>query len=192
MKPSPTSVPAEALATLRRKLAMLPARHPERAELLRSTYTLYGVSRATLYRQLRGERRVRDAHRRDRGTARVMPVAEIERWCEIVAAMQARTTNRKGRCLSVARVLELLVDHGVEAPDGLQKLAPDNLTASTLNRHMRRLGYDRDRMTREPAAVRYHAEHANDLWHFDMNPSDLKQLERPPPWVDLAREGNPS
>ncbi len=127
-----------------------------------------------------------------RGTARVMPVAEIERWCEIVAAMQARTTNRKGRCLSVARVLELLVDHGVEAPDGLQKLAPDNLTASTLNRHMRRLGYDRDRMTREPAAVRYHAEHANDLWHFDMNPSDLKQLERPPPWVDLAREGNPT
>jgi len=25
-----------------------------------------------------------------------------------------------------------------------------------------------------------------------MSPSDLKQLERPPPWVDIAREGNPT
>jgi hypothetical protein len=26
-----------------------------------------------------------------------MPAAEIERWCEIVAAMKVRTANRKGR-----------------------------------------------------------------------------------------------
>jgi hypothetical protein len=43
-----SSVPAEALATLRRKLALLPSRHPERAVLLQSTYTLYGISRPTL------------------------------------------------------------------------------------------------------------------------------------------------
>lgn len=34
-------------------------------------------------------------------------------------------------------------------------------------------------MTREPAAVRYQAERANMLWHFDMSPSDLKQLKAP-------------
>ena len=50
---------------------------------------------------------------------------------------------------------------------------------------MGRLGYDHARMTREPAAVRFQAERADGLWHFDMSPSDLKQLAVPPPWVDL-------
>ena len=47
-----------------------------------------------------------------------MPAAEIERWCEIIAAMKVRTTNRKGRHLSTVRILQLLVEHGVETPDG--------------------------------------------------------------------------
>ena len=80
------TVPIEALATLRRRLAALPGRHPQREALLSSTAELYAISRATLYRLLRGERRPRDAHRADRGTPRVMPAAEIERWCEIIAA----------------------------------------------------------------------------------------------------------
>jgi hypothetical protein len=76
------AVPIEALATLRRRLAALPGRHPQRETLLSSTTELYAISRATLYRLLRGERRPRDAHRADRGAPRVMPAAEIERWCE--------------------------------------------------------------------------------------------------------------
>jgi hypothetical protein len=80
------AVPIEALATLRRRLAALPGRHPQREALLSSTAELYAVSRATV------------------------------------------------------RILQLLVEHGVETPDGLQKLAPGRLTASTINRHMRRLG----------------------------------------------------
>jgi hypothetical protein len=185
------AVPLEAIATLRRRLAALPSRHPERQALLASTAGIYNVSRATLYRLLRGDRRPKDAHRSDRGQPRVMASAELERWCEIVAAMKVRTTNKKGRCLSNARILELLVDHGVETPDGLQKLAPGRLTASTLNRHIRRLGYDHARMTREPPAVRFQAERSNALWHFDMSPSDLKQLETPP-WIDLDRQGAPT
>jgi hypothetical protein len=82
------TVPIEALATLRRRLAALPGRHPQREALLSSTTELYAISRATLYRLLRGERGPRDAHRADRGTPRVMPAAEIERWCEIIAAMK--------------------------------------------------------------------------------------------------------
>jgi hypothetical protein len=185
------AVPLEAVAMLRRRLAALPARHPERQVLLASTAGLYNVSRATLYRLLRGGRRPKDAHRADRGQPRVMAAAELERWCEIVAAMKVRTTNKKGRCLSNARILELLVEHGVETPEGLQKLPPGRLTASTLNRHIRRLGYDHARMTREPPAVRFQAERSNALWHFDMSPSDLKQLETPP-WIDPDRQGAPT
>jgi hypothetical protein len=185
------TVPIEALATLRRRLAALPGRHPQREALLSSTVELYAISRATLYRLLRGERRPRDAHRADRGTPRVMPAAELERWCEIIAAMKVRTTNRKGRHLSTVRILQLMVEHGVETPDGLQKLTPGRLTASTINRHLRRLGYDHDRMTRQPPAVRFQAEQSNALWHFDMSPSDLKQLATPP-WIDPDRSGAPT
>ncbi|MDT7953723.1 MAG: IS481 family transposase [Acetobacteraceae bacterium] len=184
-------MPIEALATLRRRLAALPGRHPQRQLLLSSTAELYAVSRATLYRLLRGERRPRDAQRADRGTPRVMPATEIERWCEIMAAMKVRTTNKKGRHLSTVRILQLLTEHGIETPEGLQKLAPGRLTASTINRHMHRLGYDRDRMTRQPPAVRFQAEQSNALWHFDMSPSDLKQLAAPP-WIDPDRAGAPT
>jgi len=183
-------VPVEAIVTLRRRLAALPPRHPERLLLMDSTASLYAVSRATLYRLLRGKRRAKDAHRSDRGKPRVLNASEIERWCEIVAALKVRTTNKKGRCLSNARILELLVEHGVETPDGLEKLIPGRLTASTLNRHMRRLGYDQPRISREPPAVRFQAEQANALWHFDMSPSDLKELETPP-WLDPDRQGSP-
>jgi hypothetical protein len=58
-----------------------------------------------------------------------MPAAEIERWCEIIAAMKVRTTNQNGRHLSTVHILQLLVEHGVETLDGLQKLMPGRLTA---------------------------------------------------------------
>ena len=161
--PKGVAVPAEALATLHRRLAALPARHPERAALMASTAQLYAVSRARLYRLLRGDRRPRDAHREDRGRPRSMPAPEIERWCEIVATMKLRTTNKKGRHLSTVRTLQLLVEHGVDTPDGFQRLAPGRLTASTLNRHLKRLGYDQERMTRQPPAVRFQAERSNAL-----------------------------
>lgn len=79
MKTVGVAVPIEAIATLRRRLAALPARHPERKPLMASTAELYGISRATLYRLLRGERRPKDAHRADRGQSRSMSAAEIER-----------------------------------------------------------------------------------------------------------------
>lgn len=189
--PKGSAVPIEALSTLRRRLAALPVRHPERSILMSSTAGLYAVSRATLYRLLRGECRPKDAHRADRGRPRSMPAPEIECWCEIVAAMKVRTTNKKGRHLSTVRTLQLLVEYGVDTPDGFQKLAPGRLTASTVNRHLRRLGFDHERMTRQPPAVRFQAEHANALWHFDMSPSDLKHLKTPP-WIDIDRQGEPT
>ncbi len=186
-----SAVPIEALATLRRRLAALPARHSERRLLMDSTAQLYAISRATLYRLLREDCRPKDAYRSDRGCPRAMPADEIERLCEIVAAMKIRTTNRKGRHLSTVRVLELLEKHGVDTPDGFLKLEPGRITASTLNRHLIRLGYDHGRMTREPPAVRFQAEHSNAIWHFDMSPSDLKQLKAPP-WIDPDRPGAPT
>jgi hypothetical protein len=41
-------------------------------------------------------------------------------------------------------------------------------------------------MTRPPAAVRFQAEHSNALWHFELIPSDLKQVECPS-WIEPGR-----
>jgi hypothetical protein len=42
---------------------------------------------------------------------------------------------------------------------------------------------DHPRLTRQPPAVRFEAEHSNDCWQFDRSPSDLKHIETPT-WID--------
>jgi hypothetical protein len=181
---------AEALVNLRRRLDALPPRHPDRAAMLMAAAELYGVSRATLYRALRQHLRPKSVRRADRGQPRKLSLPELERYCEIIAALKLRTTNRKGRHLSTARAIELMEEHGVETPDGLVKLAPGTLTRPTADRYLRAWGFDYRHLTREPPAVRFQAERANDLWQFDMSPSDLKQV-RQPLWIEPGR-GNPT
>jgi hypothetical protein len=45
-------------------------------------------------------------------------------------------------------------------------------------------------VTRQPAAVRFQAERSNELWHFDMSPSDLKEV--PAPLWSVAGRGAPT
>ncbi len=37
-------------------------------------------------------------------------------------------------------------------------------------------GYDLERLTRQPPAVRFQAERSDECWHFDLSPSDFKHL----------------
>lgn len=185
-----TTIPADALMNLRRRLDALPARHPDRKSILVNAASLYGVSRATLYRQLRQHLRPKAVRRIDRGKPRKVPVDQMERYCEIVAAMKIRTANKKGRHLSTVRAIQLMEEFGVETPDGLVKPPSGLLTRTTVNRYLRDWGYDEARMTREPPAIRFQAKHSNECWQFDMSPSDLKEVKRPL-WIDPAK-GSPS
>ncbi len=63
----------------------------------------------------------------------------------------------------------------MRAPAGLLKRA-------TADRVLRASALDHARMVRPLAAVRFQDKHSNGLWHFDMSPSDLKQVE-PPLWA---------
>ncbi len=179
-------LPTEAVVTLRRRLERLAARDPERARLLADTARLYGLSRAALYRQLREPGRPRALHRADRGRPRVLPPATLQRYCEIIAALKLRTTNGKGRHLSTRCAIALLEEHGVETPDGHVRAPAGLLRRATVDRHLRRWGYDRERMSRPPAAVRFEAEGSNALWQLDLSPSDLKQIKSPA-WVEPGR-----
>jgi len=101
--PTGSAVPIEALATLRRRLAALPARHPDRKQLMDSTAQLYAISRATLYRLLRGNRRPKDAAPADRGVTRVIPAEHFARicspshWAALLATSPLALANRPTR-----------------------------------------------------------------------------------------------
>ena len=141
-------IPSEALLNLRRRLDAMPPRGAERKALIASIAGLYGVSRATVYRSLRQVRSPKAIRRTDRGKPRKIPAAELERYCEVVAAMKLRTTNKKGRHLSTPRAIELMEEHGVETPNGWVRPAKDTLKRTTVNRYLREWGYDHVHMTR--------------------------------------------
>ncbi len=185
------AIPAEALMDLRRRLATLPPRSPERRRLMHETARLYGVSEQTLYRVLSQQGKPHAVTRRtDRGLPRVLPKGDLDRYLELIAAVKLRTTNRKGRHLSTGEAIRLLEDYGLETPEGRVQAPKGVLKTATVNRYLQQWGLDWHTLRREPPAVRFQAEHSNELWQFDISPSDLKQL-KVPAWVD-ATKGPPT
>jgi hypothetical protein len=149
---------------------------------MQNTARLYGVSEPTLYRALAARGRPKIVRRADRGTPRVLPQEQLERYCELIAAIKVRTSNKKQRHLSTGEAIRLLEEFGLETPDGFVQAPKGRLTRTTVNRYLAAWGFDRTSLLRQPAAVRFQAEHSNDCWQFDLSPSDLKAVKEPS-WV---------
>ena len=105
----------------------------------------------------------------------------MKQYCEIIAAVKLRTTNKKGRHLSTLECIRLLEEHGVETPGGEVTAPQGLLKLSTVSRYLNRWGYNTRSMTVQPAVVPFQAEHSNDCWQFDFSPSDLKKLPEETP-----------
>jgi hypothetical protein len=155
-------VPPEAISDLHRRLSPLAPRSGERRLLVAEAARLYGVSTDTLYRALRERAVPKSLRRCDHGVSRVMGAKEMERFCEVVAAIKVRTSNKKGRHLSTAEAIRLLEDYGVQTPDGPVRAPKDLLTKTTVNRYLKRWGYDHETLGRPPPAVRFQASHSNE------------------------------
>jgi hypothetical protein len=184
------SLPAEALVDLRHRLRALPARSAARRQVIQEVAAAYAVSEATVYRALQRRPAPRAVRRVDRGIPKVLPADQLERYCEVLAALKLRTTNKKGRHLSTAEAIRLLEVYGVETPQGFLQAPPTVLKKSTVNYYLHDWGRDWRRLGREPPAVRFQARHSNELWQFDISPSDLKYLQAPA-WID-ERRGQPT
>ena len=184
------AIPTDSLLQLRQRLDRLPPKSPERAAQISAMALLYGISVTTVYRSLRSFQKPHTAHRRDHGKPRILPQSELEHYCELVAALKLRTTNKAGRHLSTTRAIELLEEHGVETAQGLVIVPHGLLRRPTVNRYLSLFRLDHSRMLREPPSVRFQAQCSNDCWQFDMSPSDLKYIECPD-WIDPAR-GQPT
>jgi hypothetical protein len=173
---------AETLIDLHRRLATLPPRSRERRVLMQETARLYDVSEQTLYRALAQRARPKAVRRSDRGTPRILSQEKMEAYCELIAAIKVRTSNKKGRHLSTGEAIRLIEEFGVQTPDGLITAPEGLLKATTVNRYLNQWGYDLRSLSKQPVAVRFQAEHSNDCWQFDLSPSDLKQVKEPS-WV---------
>ncbi len=184
------SIPSETLLSLRSRLTSLPARSTIRKNEVQRTADIFGVSPSTIYRALKSFNQPKGLRRNDRGQPRLFSEREMVKYCEIIAAMKLRTTNRQGRHISTNRAIEVLEEHGVQTPNGFIQPEKGQLRPTTVNRWLRTWGYDQSRLTRAPAAVRFESEHSNALWQFDISPSDLKHIEQPE-WIDPKR-GNPT
>jgi len=171
------TIPLETLIVLQNQLDALSPRSIKRRLLLEETATLYGVSVSTVRRSLRQHHQPRSVYRNDYNQPRVISQADMKRYCELIAALKLRTTNKKGRHLSTKECIRLLEDHGVETPEGLIKSPLGLLKRSTISRYLTRWGYDTRAMTIEPPSVPFQAIHSNDCWQFDFSPSDLKKLK---------------
>lgn len=182
-------IPTEAIVDLRRRLDQLPPRSTERRALVQESAQLYGVSEDTVYRVLRERKQVRQMRRVDCGVPRVIPQATLSHYCEVIAAIKVRTSNRKGRHLSTVEAIRLLEEHGIQTPDAHVQAPPGLLKRTTVNRYLQQWGYDHDTLSRQPPAVRFQAEHSNQCWHFDLSPSDLKHVKAPV-WIEPGR-GHP-
>jgi hypothetical protein len=115
---SQKAIPSEALIELRRRLGPCPPRSAERRRIMRDMAALYGISEATLYRAIRERARPRALHRADQGHPRILPIDQMERYCEVIAAIKLRTSNKKGRHLSTAEAIRLLEVYGIDTPTG--------------------------------------------------------------------------
>ncbi|MDB5773803.1 MAG: Integrase, catalytic region [Burkholderia sp.] len=185
------AIPVDSLLQLRQRLDRLPHKSPERAAQIAAVAGLYGVSTTTVYRALHVFQKPHTAHRADHGKPRLLPQTELERYCELIAALKLRTTNKNGRHLSTVRaIIGLMEDYGVETAQGLVKVPKGLLCRPTVNRYLSLLRLDQPHLLREPPAVRFQAEHSNDCWQFDMSPSDLKHIDKPD-WIDPAK-GQPT
>ncbi len=179
-------IPTEALVELHQRLSKFPSRSAERRALIQETAQLYGVSEYTLYRALRERASLRSPRRADCGQPRVMPRVTLERYCEVIAALKVRTTNKKGRHLSTASAIRLLEEEGIHTPSGYLRAPEGLLKKATVNRYLQQWGYDLQTLSRQPPAVRFQAEYSNECWHFDLSPSDLKHVKAPA-WMEPER-----
>ncbi len=170
-------IPFEMLVVLQNQLDTLSPRNAQRKQLIEETCEAFGISPATLRRQLRNHQLPYLVHRIDYNKSRSLPEADMRRYCELIAALKLRTTSKKGRRLSTKACIQLLEKSGIETTEGLIKVETGLLKLSTVSRYLTQWGYGNRTLTIEPPWTPFQATHSNECWQFDFSPSDLKKPE---------------
>jgi transposase len=170
-------LPVETIVSLYNQLAGLSAKHSERKRLINEAANVFNVSLSTVRRALKNYRQPRSVHRTDYNRPRKISKEEMLSYCELIAALKIRSTNRKGKQLSTPRAIGILEDHGVDTKDKRIMVPKGLLTKPTVNRYLKRLGLTSKNFLCEPVVVRFQATYSNECWQLDFTPSELKRLD---------------
>ncbi len=183
-------IPEDRLIELKNKIDLFPARSPDKVRIIQDFANLYGVSTNTVYCSLRGIRKPKHIRRSDAGIPRCLNKKELEIYCETIAAIKFRSTNKKGHHFSTSEAIRIL-EHGLDSPPrGFIKAPKGLLSKSTVNHYLKQWGYNLESLSIEPVSVRFQAKHSNECWQFDLSPSDLKSLGEWPEWIK-QKDGRP-
>jgi len=177
-------IPEERLFELINRIEPLPFRCSERKEIIIEFADLYGVSINTVYRRLRERKKPKSLRRSDYGNPRSIEKKDLKKYCEVIAAIKVKSSNRKGHRLSTAEIIRILEIYGVDTPYGYLKPPKGMIKKSTINKYLKKWGYTTELCSIEPAVARFQARHSNECWQFDLSPSDLKKLPKWPVWID--------
>ena len=111
---------------LHRSRAGTPGRfHHERSKLLAHDHVVFHMDNGSIV-TFNDPRRF--------GSMKIMARAQLERYCELIAALKLRTSSMKGRHLSTAEAIRLVETYGVETPEGHIQAPTSLLTKTTVNR----------------------------------------------------------
>ena len=169
-------LPIETIISLYHQLADLSAKHPDRKRLIEEAAHAFQVSVSTVRRALKHYRQPRTAHRADYNHSRKISATEMLQYCEVIAALKIRSTNRKGKQISTPMAINILENHGIEV-EGKRIMAPKGLlTKPTINRYLKRFSLSPKYFHCEPVVVRFQATYSNECWQLDFTPSELKHL----------------
>jgi len=185
------TIPDDRLVELQKRLEMLSPRSSERKKLIVAFGGLYGVSIYSVYRALRNRTIPKGMRRIDAGKSRILPSTELERFCQIIAASKIKTINLQNHYLPTSEAIRLLEETGFEINGEIIKAPRHVLKKTTVNRYLKKWGFDLKSLSIEPIVTRFEAKHSNECWQFDLSPSDLKTLEEWPEWVN-KKDGRPT
>lgn len=169
-------LPTEVIVGLYNKLASLSPKDIGRRVLIQETAQSFNISLSTVRRALKNYSRPHAAKRNDYNQPRNISKEEMIYYCELIAALKMRSTNRKGKHLSTPRAITILENHGVEIGNKKIVLPKKLLTKSTVNRYLKRLGFTAKNFRCEPVVVHFQATYSNECWQVDFTPSDLQFL----------------
>lgn len=155
------SLPTEVIVGLYHQLSNLSAKNPNRKLLIQETAQVFNVSLSTVRRTLKNYCEPRSIQRSDYNRPRKISREEMLRYCEVIAALKIRSTNKKGKQLSTPRAIWILENHGVDLEDKRIILPKGLLTKPTVNRYLKRLGLISKNFLCQPVVVRFQATYSN-------------------------------
>ena len=170
-------LPNDIIVILHNKLAKLSKRDPKRKLVMQEAAELYGVSISTIYRAVSNYSKLSRVTRADYNHPRTMNFDSIRKYCEVIAALKLRTSNKKGRHLSTASCIKILEESGVEIGNEVIKAPVGLLKKSTVSFYLRRFNLQLSALQLQLCFVRFQAKHSNECWQFDFS-SCLCQFHR--------------